>query len=219
MSADKVVKECEEDMPEKLYPNLNEKATNGKAKFMDTYVEDMALVVKAADFAARRHRFQKRKDVRQTPYVNHCIGKQEFLKFYVLLFQNQQQSFGPSLWLRSLIGLNWICLFSNSNTEFLLISTIKGDFFVGVAHILTSEAKVTDAATVAAAMLHDTVEDTKTTLEELTQEFGAEVSGLVRECTDDKSLSKDKRKQLQVQNASNHSHKVSDVFVLPIKHW
>lgn len=38
-------------------------------------VEGMALVIKAADFAARRHRFQKRKDHKGTPYINHPLGK------------------------------------------------------------------------------------------------------------------------------------------------
>lgn len=153
-----------------LYPDLKLSKKNETAKFMDTYVEDMAKVVKAADFAARRHRFQKRKDVRQTPYVNHCIGN----NIYIFLFLK-------------------FCV-------------------AGVAYILTNEAKVYDAATLAAAILHDTVEDTKTTLEEIETEFGSEVCDLVRECTDDKSLSKEKRKELQIVNASNHSHKVFNFF-------
>lgn len=44
-----------------------------------------------------------------------------------------------------------------------------------MAYILTNEAKVFDAVTLAAAVLHDTVEDTKTTLEEIKEEFGQEV--------------------------------------------
>lgn len=78
-----------------LYPNLNphsleEQSASAKSigerekndsekknKFMD--VEDMAMVIKAADFAARRHRFQKRKDPAHTPYINHPIGG-DFLK-------------------------------------------------------------------------------------------------------------------------------------------
>lgn len=47
--------------------------------------------------------------------------------------------------------------------------------FLGVAHILTNEAKIYDAVTLAAAILHDTVEDTKTTFEEIKLEFGEEV--------------------------------------------
>uniref|UniRef100_A0A914D8G8 Uncharacterized protein n=1 Tax=Acrobeloides nanus TaxID=290746 RepID=A0A914D8G8_9BILA len=62
------------ESPSKLYPDLPEgtwKKEDGK--FMLNSCEDMALVIKAADLAARRHRFQKRKDVRQTPYINHPI--------------------------------------------------------------------------------------------------------------------------------------------------
>ncbi|CAJ0565255.1 unnamed protein product, partial [Mesorhabditis spiculigera] len=50
-----------------------------------------------------------------------------------------------------------------------------------VAQILTSEAKIYDSVTLAAAMLHDTVEDTKTTHEEILAEFGQEVHDIVKE--------------------------------------
>ena len=49
-----------------------------------------------------------------------------------------------------------------------------------------------------AAVLHDTVEDTETTFEELEVNFGAEVCQVVREVSDDKSLPKMERKRLQV---------------------
>ena len=57
------------------------------------------------------------------------------------------------------------------------------------------------------ALLHDTVEDTDTTLEELNSRFGAEVAGIVAEVTDDKSLDKAQRKELQVMHAAHASHK------------
>lgn len=50
-------------------------------------------------------------------------------------------------------------------------------------------------------MLHDTVEDTETTLEELEDKFGAAVARIVQEVTDDKSLPKQERKRLQVEHA------------------
>jgi guanosine-3',5'-bis(diphosphate) 3'-pyrophosphohydrolase len=50
-----------------------------------------------------------------------------------------------------------------------------------------------------AAVLHDTVEDTDTTFEELEAKFGAEVCQIVREVSDDKSLPKMERKRLQVR--------------------
>lgn len=49
-----------------------------------------------------------------------------------------------------------------------------------------------------AAVLHDTVEDTDTTFEELEAKFGAEVCQIVRDVSDDKSLPKMERKRLQV---------------------
>ena len=52
-----------------------------------------------------------------------------------------------------------------------------------------------------AAVLHDTVEDTQTTLDEISDRFGPEVRGLVDELSDDKSLPKMERKRLQVSLA------------------
>jgi len=57
-----------------------------------------------------------------------------------------------------------------------------------------------------AAILHDTVEDTDTTLREVEIEFGKEVSDIVREVTDDKSLPKLERKRLQIVQARSSSH-------------
>lgn len=53
-----------------------------------------------------------------------------------------------------------------------------------------------------AAVLHDTVEDTNTTLEEIEEQFGEEVRSLVDEVSDDKSLPKQERKRLQVKEES-----------------
>jgi len=53
--------------------------------------------------------------------------------------------------------------------------------------------------------LHDTLEDTQTTREELETLFGPEVAALVAEVTDDKSLAKDERKRLQVANVAHKS--------------
>src|SRR5579883_3142358 len=68
---------------------------------------------------------------------------------------------------------------------------------IGVANIL-SEAGVTDLVTLQGALLHDTVEDTNTTFEEIERTFGKEVCNVVRDVTDDKSLPKEQRKMLQV---------------------
>ncbi len=56
-----------------------------------------------------------------------------------------------------------------------------------------------------AGLLHDTIEDTETTYDELVSEFGTVVADLVAEVTDDKSLEKAKRKRRQVESAPNKS--------------
>ena len=56
---------------------------------------------------------------------------------------------------------------------------------------------------IAAAWLHDTVEDCPpTSHEDLVAEFGYRVADFVAELTDDKSLPKPKRKELQIENAA-----------------
>ena len=74
-----------------------------------------------------------------------------------------------------------------------------------LADILAREGGVEDAKVIAAALLHDTVEDTETTIEELEARFGKRVASMVAEVTDDKSLSKDERKRLQIVKASSKS--------------
>ena len=72
---------------------------------------------------------------------------------------------------------------------------------LAVAFVLSKEGGVTDVEVLAAALLHDTVEDTETTVEELKAAFGSDVAATVAEVTDDKSLDKGERKRLQVVNA------------------
>lgn len=70
-----------------------------------------------------------------------------------------------------------------------------------VAELVAASSGDLDVELVMAAFLHDTVEDTGVTLRELEEHFGQDVAALVAEVTDDKSLPKEVRKQLQVQNA------------------
>jgi (p)ppGpp synthase/HD superfamily hydrolase len=74
-----------------------------------------------------------------------------------------------------------------------------------VAELLSEATEGDDAALVAAGFLHDTIEDTKTGLEELQTLFGADVASLVMEVTDDKSLPKLERKRLQIATAAKKS--------------
>ena len=69
------------------------------------------------------------------------------------------------------------------------------------------DAGVTDVATLSGALLHDTVEDTDTSLSELEKDFSAEISSLVSEVSDDKALPKNERKLLQVEHAATLSPK------------
>ncbi|TPX36526.1 hypothetical protein SmJEL517_g01379 [Synchytrium microbalum] len=122
--------------------------------FKLTGMDASGTILKAVNFAAIKHRDQRRKDLEKTPYINHPIG---------------------------------------------------------VANILYLEGSVTDVVILQAAILHDTVEDTETTFEELEAEFGPEVCSVVKECTDDKSLPKEERKRLQVVNAPHKSLRAKQV--------
>ncbi|MDA9530850.1 HD domain-containing protein [Bradyrhizobium sp. CCBAU 25338] len=74
-----------------------------------------------------------------------------------------------------------------------------------VANLLATATDGADAELVAAGWLHDAIEDTDTTAEELAQRFSARVASLVTECTDDMSLPKAERRRLQVLDAPKKS--------------
>ena len=74
-----------------------------------------------------------------------------------------------------------------------------------VARLLAEATGGADAFLVMAGLLHDTVEDTDTTPEELAARFGPEVASVVAEVTDDKRLEKQERKRMQIQTASGKS--------------
>ena len=78
---------------------------------------------------------------------------------------------------------------------------------IAVASVLANEAGITDTATLAAALLHDTIEDTDTTAQDLETAFGQEVAGVVVEVTDDKKLDKAERKRLQIVHAPHISRR------------
>ena len=102
---------------------------------------------------------------------------------------------------------------------------------IDVAHVLWTVGGVRDVEALVAAVLHDTIEDTQTTREELTEHFGETILNLVLEVTDDKSLPKAERKRLQVETASHKSIgakliklgdkicNVRDVAASPPKDW
>ena len=76
---------------------------------------------------------------------------------------------------------------------------------VEVAALVAAATEGKDPSLIAAAVLHDTLEDTNTTWSELESAFGRDVADLVSEVTDDKSLPKQTRKDLQVRNTPGKS--------------
>jgi Guanosine polyphosphate pyrophosphohydrolases/synthetases len=76
---------------------------------------------------------------------------------------------------------------------------------IAVANLLVNHAGIQDARVIAAALLHDTVEDTDATVDEIEELFGAEIRDIVMEVSDDKSLPSPRRKQLQIAHAGELS--------------
>jgi guanosine-3',5'-bis(diphosphate) 3'-pyrophosphohydrolase len=76
-----------------------------------------------------------------------------------------------------------------------------------VAELVANATDGQDANLVAAAVLHDTVEDTATLSTELASVFNSDIANLVAEVTDDKSLEKTVRKRLQVEHAATKSER------------
>jgi len=82
---------------------------------------------------------------------------------------------------------------------------------IALAEVLWHEGGVRDPLIIAAALLHDIIEDTETTPEELGGAFGASVAAVVEEVTDVKWLSKRARKELQVARAGRASARAKQV--------
>jgi (p)ppGpp synthase/HD superfamily hydrolase len=76
---------------------------------------------------------------------------------------------------------------------------------ISVALVISEIGNINDPEILAAALLHDTLEDTETSPEELKATFGEKVCRMVEEVTDNKALSKAERKQRQIQHAAKLS--------------
>lgn len=76
---------------------------------------------------------------------------------------------------------------------------------IALANVLANEGGITDVVVLSAAVLHDTIEDTNTTAEELTAIFGPKITATVLDVTDDKALDKHVRKQRQIEHAPHIS--------------
>lgn len=84
---------------------------------------------------------------------------------------------------------------------------------IEVAEHLCRVGRIEDSDILIAALLHDTIEDTETTADEIRELFGDFVVELVLECTDDKSLEKAERKRLQIVNAPRKSNGAKQIKV------
>ena len=74
-----------------------------------------------------------------------------------------------------------------------------------VAALLAEGTGGDDVVLLMGGLLHDTLEDTDATREDLEQRFGPEVAALVAEVTDDKSKPKQERKRLQIEKTAGKS--------------
>lgn len=79
-----------------------------------------------------------------------------------------------------------------------------------MANFLSSTG-ITDIRVLQAAILHDTVEDTHTTLTEISENFGPDVARIVEECTDNTDLSGPRRKAEQLRTAPYKSREAHQV--------
>lgn len=76
-----------------------------------------------------------------------------------------------------------------------------------VALLLAEATEGADVVLLMGGLLHDTLEDTDATYEDLQQRFGPDVAALVAEVTDDKSLPKEMRKRLQIEKTPHKSQR------------
>ena len=100
-----------------------------------------------------------------------------------------------------------------------------------VVNLMAGVGGITDIELLQAGMLHDTVEDTDTSPEEIETRFGYAVRSLVMEVTDDKSLEKQERKRVQIEKAPRLSQRakvikladkianLTDMIASPPAHW
>ena len=78
---------------------------------------------------------------------------------------------------------------------------------IALANVLANEVEIDDERVLIAAVLHDTLEDTETTVQELVRHFGQEITEIVLEVSDDKALPKAARKQQQIDHAPRLSRR------------
>jgi len=100
---------------------------------------------------------------------------------------------------------------------------------IKVTDTLVQVGQESDRDLLLAAVLHDVVEDTEVTVDDLSRRFGAKVAQTVEELTDDMSLSYEERKRLQVERATflsenarkirivDKASNIRDIFSYPVE--
>ena len=133
-----------------------------------------ARILKAAQFAAEKHKNQCRKDAEASPYINHPLA---------------------------------------------------------LASVLATEGGIYDRDVICAALLHDIIEDTDTTADELRSKFGDKVTNIVLELTDDKNLKISAREEERVRRTPHISPQAKlvkladkicnmrDILASPLTDW
>ena len=84
---------------------------------------------------------------------------------------------------------------------------------IKVAFVLETIGKVTDQNVLAAALLHDVIEDTDATHKDLVNLFNTKVADIVIEISDEKGLDRKVRKRLQIQDAKNLSYEAKIIRI------
>ena len=84
---------------------------------------------------------------------------------------------------------------------------------ISVAMILSEIGGIDDEEILSAALLHDTIEDTDTTVDEIDREFGSKIRSIIEELTDNKELSYSERKQFQIDHAPDLSKEATLVKI------
>lgn len=84
---------------------------------------------------------------------------------------------------------------------------------VEVMHLLAHTGNISDNEILMAAVLHDVLEDTDVTAEELSERFGQRVTDIVIELTDDNSLAKEERKRQQLLTCKGLSYEAKVIRI------
>jgi GTP diphosphokinase / guanosine-3',5'-bis(diphosphate) 3'-diphosphatase len=81
------------------------------------------------------------------------------------------------------------------------------------ASMLIANCNETDIDLLVSALLHDIIEDTETNESELSDTFNPHVAAIVKEVTDDMSLSRKVRKEIQIQKAPGLSREAKIIKI------